>query len=209
MKPEFWTDEKVVELSAWGRLLAIGLLNFADDYGRMVKSEKRIKMQIFPADSVSVQALLTELEQAGFIYFYTVKSVEYLQIRNFTKHQRVNRPSHSPIPAPEGGEPSVSPQEESMREGKGMEGKGRERSKSRAVALPPDFGLNPDRETYARSKGIADPKTQMESFRAHHEAHGKTMLDWNAAWRTWCLNAKKFAGRNTQPEAPRTKEFPA
>lgn len=207
MKPEFWTDEKVVELSAWGRLLAIGLLNFADDYGRMVKSEKRIKMQVFPADSVSVQQLLTELEKAGFIYFYSVNNVEYLQIRNFTKHQRVNRPSHSPIPAPVGGEPSVSPQEESMREGKGKEGKGREGSKSRAIALPPDFALTESRKAYALTKGVSSPEAEMEAFRAHHEAHGKTMRDWDAAWRTWCMNARKFAGK-APASRPKLQDFP-
>ena len=57
IKPEFWTDEKIVELSAFARLLFIGLWNFADDAGRMEFSAKRLKMQIFPADDVDISAL--------------------------------------------------------------------------------------------------------------------------------------------------------
>jgi hypothetical protein len=79
-----------------------------------------------------------------------------------------------------------------------MEGKGKEGSKSRATTLPPDFVLTPEREAYAVSKG-ADPKAEIEAFRAHHTAHGKTMRDWDAAWRTWCINARKFAGKNLLP----------
>jgi uncharacterized protein YdaU (DUF1376 family) len=32
-------------------------------------------------------------------------------------------------------------------------------------------------------------------FRDHHTAHGKTMRDWRAAWRTWVRNAIKFDAR--------------
>lgn len=47
VKPEFWTDEKVVECSISARLLFIGLFNFADDKGCLERSPKRIKMQVF------------------------------------------------------------------------------------------------------------------------------------------------------------------
>lgn len=83
--------------------------------------------------------------------------------------------------------------------------------KSRAIALPADFGLTEDRKAYAQSKGISSPEAEMEAFRAHHEAHGKTMTNWDAAWRTWCLNSKKFAGRGQaqQPASKPPKDFPA
>ncbi|MCS5946284.1 hypothetical protein LNP25_19480 [Klebsiella variicola subsp. variicola] len=47
VKPEFWTDEKVVECSIPARLLFIGLFNFANDMGCLERSPKRLKMQIF------------------------------------------------------------------------------------------------------------------------------------------------------------------
>jgi hypothetical protein len=38
IKPEFWTDEKVVECSFEARLMFIGMFNFADDKGNLVRS---------------------------------------------------------------------------------------------------------------------------------------------------------------------------
>jgi len=48
IKPEFWTDDKIVELSFPARLLFIGLWNFCDDWGRMEYKPKSIKLRIFP-----------------------------------------------------------------------------------------------------------------------------------------------------------------
>lgn len=100
IKPEFWTDEKVVELSAFARLLFIGLWNFADDEGRMVCSPKRIKMQIFPSDSVDCSALLGEIRGESLIELYVVDGQEYLQINGFTKHQKVDKRTPSKLPPP-------------------------------------------------------------------------------------------------------------
>ena len=55
VKPEFWTDEKVVECSIPARLLFIGLFNFANDMGCLERSPKRLKMQIFPADALDCE----------------------------------------------------------------------------------------------------------------------------------------------------------
>lgn len=46
VKPEFWTDEKIVECSIPARLLFIGLFNFADDKGCLERSPKRIKIVV-------------------------------------------------------------------------------------------------------------------------------------------------------------------
>lgn len=68
--------------------------------------------------------------------------------------------------------------------------------RGRATALPPDFTLTPQLLEFARAKGVTDVEAELEAFKAHHQAHGKVMKDWNAAWRTWCINAKKFGARN-------------
>lgn len=100
IKPEFWTDEKVVDLSPIARLLFIGLWNFADDEGRMVYSPRRIKMQILPADNADSSALLGEIRRASLITVYVVGGVEYLQINGFGKHQKIDARSVSKLPAP-------------------------------------------------------------------------------------------------------------
>lgn len=46
-----------------------------------------------------------------------------------------------------------------------------------------------------------DVEEWFQQFCAHHRAHGKVMLDWTAAWRTWVSNGVKF-GYPRQQEAP-------
>lgn len=101
IKPEFWTDEKIVECSFEARLMFIGMFNFADDKGNLVRSPKRIKMQIFPADMIDCEPLIKELSVAGLISEYSVSGVEYIHIDGFSKHQKINRPSATTIPTPE------------------------------------------------------------------------------------------------------------
>jgi len=100
IKPEFWTSESVVECSCTARLLLIGMLNFADDYGNLVNSPKRLKMQIFPADIIDTTPLLDELIKHGLIIPYLVDGEKYLNIKGFRKHQVINKPSKSKIPLP-------------------------------------------------------------------------------------------------------------
>lgn len=106
VKPEFWTDEKVVECSIPARLLFIGLFNFANDVGCLERSPKRLKMQVFPADVIDCEPLLAELISNGLLTEYSVSGVGYLLIKGFRKHQKINRPSSTKIPLPP--EPSKS-----------------------------------------------------------------------------------------------------
>lgn len=92
IKPEFWIDEKVVELSPWARLLFIGMWNFADDQGYVDHKPSRIKMQIFPGDSVDVVALIAELIAAGRVVAYSSPVGPVLHVVNW-HHQRVDKPA--------------------------------------------------------------------------------------------------------------------
>lgn len=100
IKPEFWTDEKVVELSFEARLLFIGLWNFCDEFGNTEASPKRIKMQIFPADNLDVELCLQEIRSVGFISDYSVDGKNYLHINGFCKHQKVNTRVSPRFPLP-------------------------------------------------------------------------------------------------------------
>lgn len=130
IKPDFWTDEKVVELSAFARLLFIGLWNFADDDGRMAYSPKKIKMQIFPADTLDISELFGEIQCEGLIELYTVDSIKYLQINCFAKHQKIDKRTPSKLPDSRGVTPTSSELPVTVpTEGKGREGNGMEKSK--------------------------------------------------------------------------------
>ena len=92
IKPEFWTDDKIVELSLLGRLLFIGLWNFADDDGYIEYSPKRIKRLVFPDQDINVQEGLDELINAGFLCVCDSDQGELLKICQFSEHQRPQHP---------------------------------------------------------------------------------------------------------------------
>lgn len=130
IKPDFWTDEKLTECSLSARLLFIGTLNFADDNGNLQASAKKLKMQIFPADNIDCQPLLDELIHHGILNEYSMNGEKFLNIKNFKKHQVINRPSKSNIPQPEFNEHSVSAHEAVI---DGMEGNGMEIEKPKPI----------------------------------------------------------------------------
>ncbi|WP_193090537.1 hypothetical protein [Advenella sp. FME57] len=80
------------------RLLFIGMLNFADDNGNLPASPKKIKMQVFPADSFDCKPLIDELITQGVLIEYSVNGDKYWNIKGFKKHQKINRPSQTTIP---------------------------------------------------------------------------------------------------------------
>lgn len=88
IKPGFFTNDLLAELPFETRLLFIGLWTVADREGRLEDRPKKIKMEVFPADDVDVDAALNQLVQSGFIHRYTHESTHIIQVRNFTKHQR-------------------------------------------------------------------------------------------------------------------------
>lgn len=132
IKPSFWSDEKVVELSPLARLYFIGLWNFSDDYGNLEYSPKQLKMRIYPGDSVNIEALTEELLTHEIVLQYEVENKKYLHIRNFTKHQKINRISTEKCPPPPKTKPLTAQADNYPQEGKGsgrdidLERKGKE-----------------------------------------------------------------------------------
>lgn len=124
IKPEFWTDEKVVGLSPFARLVFIGLWNFVDDHGRAPCSPARLKMQILPADSVDLPQLLAEISGAGLINIYAVDGKQFLHVCGFEKHQKIDKRAKSKYPDPpiSAESPQIIPLDqgrEGIKEGKG------------------------------------------------------------------------------------------
>lgn len=94
IKPEFWTDSKIVQLPYEARLLFIGLWNFSDDYGAIEYEADRLQLQIFPADPLVDVALLVDvLVASGLVDLMIGEEKDLLVIRNWSKHQRVDNPS--------------------------------------------------------------------------------------------------------------------
>lgn len=144
IKPEFWVDDVMVELPYETRLLFIGLWNFVDDEGYIEDKPKRIKMQIFPADDVLIEDSLNDLVRSGRLHAFDSEQGPILQIANWGRHQKINRPTPTRFSGitPKNGRGSVSthvPVTEHSR-GKGKERKGKEGKGKDLTPLPPTGG---------------------------------------------------------------------
>ena len=101
IKPGFFRNADLAELSVEARLLFIGLWTIADREGRLDDRPKQIKMEIYPADSFDVDALLNELAATDMLMRYSVGGKRYIQVVNFCRHQNPHkdeRPSTIPPP---------------------------------------------------------------------------------------------------------------
>lgn len=98
IKPEFWSDEKLRELPMETRILAAAILNIADDDGYLIEDQNVIKDMVFRYDDVFVGCLLDQLYSVRYIDrgFNKVGRL-VIRVRNFLKHQRINRPTPSNI----------------------------------------------------------------------------------------------------------------
>lgn len=93
IKPEFWEDDKIAECSTNARLLFIATWNFADDEGFLEYRPKWLKAKCFPYDNVDVVKLVNELLKVGRLELHG----EILWVKNFLKHQRIDRPKASEL----------------------------------------------------------------------------------------------------------------
>jgi hypothetical protein len=96
LKPEFWSDEKLATVPREARLTFAGLWTCSDDYGVTKGHPAWLKAQIFPYDVelplTEFRKWLADLERIGVIVPFTADGESFFYIRNFSDHQRVDRP---------------------------------------------------------------------------------------------------------------------
>jgi hypothetical protein len=101
IKPEFPQSETVGSLSRDARLLFIQLWTIADDDGRARGASRMLASLLYPYDDDApalMEGWLDELERKGCIRRYSNGSA-YLEIINWLKHQKIDKPSPSRLPA--------------------------------------------------------------------------------------------------------------
>ena len=98
--PEFWVDDDMSLCDMPTRLFYIGTWNFSDDYGVVENSPAKLKVQIFPYDTIEVTPLIDQLVQLKKLIPFEMDGKNWLFIRNFLKWQRVDKPSTKRNPAP-------------------------------------------------------------------------------------------------------------
>lgn len=102
--PSFWNDEQLGTCPIEARLLFMGLISQADDEGRLSGHPALIKSQIFPYDfemeATKVDSWIEMLQEKRLITKYIVNNQKYILVRNFKKHQTINKPVKSKLPEP-------------------------------------------------------------------------------------------------------------
>lgn len=202
IKPEFWTDEAVGEVSPNARLLFIGTWSFADDHGGIDRSAKQLKAQVFPYDSIDCEPLVQELLGVGLLVEYEVSGKKYLHIKGFAQHQKVEKPGKPRVPVYD---PSESPPRivgESSgktpcgRESKGRESKGRESHTEGAPSPDPDPSFTPTTAgavcVAMKSVGVMDPSPAHPKLLALI-GRGATLAHFAEAGRVSAERRKGFA----------------
>lgn len=192
IKPDFWQHPKVTSVSRDARLYFLGLLNEADDAGRLRYSGKRLSGVIFPDDDdvsgAEVDAWTCELAKAGLVLRYTVEDAPLLLVIGFTEHQKINRPSPSKLPAPlmEG---SWSDQGEEQ-EGSSPEGE-QGGAAARGTRIPDEFLVTADMQAWVETRcATVNWRQQTERFVNYWKSKSgrdAVKLDWERTWRNWML----------------------
>lgn len=91
IKPAFFQNEDLADLSFQDRLFFIGLWTIADFKGCVALRPRRIKVAVMPYDECDVEQVLERLNTSGFVRIYSVAGQRYLKILNFEKHQRPHK----------------------------------------------------------------------------------------------------------------------
>lgn len=139
-----------------------------------------------------IRTALDRLEAEGLIMSGTFNRAGYDRTKWYCPTGQVDLPHRANGSAPEGGaipdsKPDIKPDE--------LFGATPQKKKRKAVALPDGWVPSQKNiaDAYNRGFSDADIRSEAEAFRDYHLARGTTFKDWNAAWRTWLGNARKFA----------------
>lgn len=101
VKPEYFDDPDIGQLSAEAALVFIGIWTQADREGRLIDEPRRLKVRLRPFSSCDFDAILAELVDAGFLIRYQSEDgARLLQVRTFKKHQHIHaKEIESKLPA--------------------------------------------------------------------------------------------------------------
>lgn len=104
INPDFFTDSLIVgTLDYPGRIFYVGLWVVAEDSGVFEPDLLGLKMKIFPGDALdpeTIAAYYDTLKGAGKVVEYEAGGRRYAWLRNFFKHQHLDRPNPPTLPLP-------------------------------------------------------------------------------------------------------------
>lgn len=222
-KPDLWTDEDFVEVSAFARLLWMGMWNYACDNGHLADKSKQIKMRVLPTDDVNCAELLRELEAQRLIE----RADGWITIPNLTRHQRPDRryftsceksgcedppetvsqraARRAPAVHTPGAQgvhvgrtPSAHVDGDGDGDVKGSEGDVKGAPRKRGTQLPDDWQPSDAHRRLAGERGI-NLAEEADKFRDWCASKGEARKDWEATFRNWLRNARGGTARHLAP----------
>lgn len=230
IKPDFWRSQDISCLKDWNvRFIFIGLWSYVDDNGVGKDRVSLIAADLFADDLerdpretfARVSEALATLSEAGRIVRYTVDGTDYLEIVNWSKHQRIDKPNKERYPAStcenavirEGVATHSRDTRDTPAPGTGEQGsRGAEDTTANAVVAPRKRGTRlpddwmPDQNVIEELRADfphVDLRYEHSKFVDYWTAKtGKdaTKLDWNATFRNWI----RRAAEQRQPRTPAT-----
>lgn len=203
MKPDFFVDPELCELSYSHRLVFAGLWCHADKAGRIEYQPKKLKVQIMPYDKVDMIGILADLTLKPFIYLYEANGRAYIQIVNWLDHQNPHHTEKESIIPAYNGEITVKERlnnrclkEEGLINTSHISSHLLNTSKSSSVItrdidnkkfVAPTWE---EVQAYGTESGTISIKTECLKFIDYYQSKGwkvgnAPMKDWRASWRNW------------------------
>lgn len=100
-----WSNENFAALPVMARLLQVGIINMADDQGRVKAFPAYLRSQVFPYDDVAIDDIrkwLKLIAQNGTIAVYQADGKDYIQLLNWWEYQSLQYPAPSEYPSQPG-----------------------------------------------------------------------------------------------------------
>lgn len=233
LKPEMLKDSKVAGLSDAAFRLFVSAIVSADDFGNLEADERLLRSQVWWAhhDSPRISEVLGELRRASLVRQYAVRGQDYLHLRGWSKHQRIDNagkplvPKHNDPDAIEFIDENVlielsrgdSPRTAANRGDSPLdhdhdhdldldlpgsrEPKVKKPRKAKRT-IPDDWSPNESHAVRARAASL-DVSREAERFRNHAVQNDRKCVDWDAAFRNWLLNAEERKPQQRTPNGAR------
>ena len=107
IKPEWLEDAPLGSRDDAARVLSVALILMADDYGNGRAHPAHVAAMAWTYDPNSrasfekAKAALLELARIKFVVLYAIDGQDYFHVRNWAKHQKVERPGKPRVAGPE------------------------------------------------------------------------------------------------------------
>jgi len=101
--PRIWDSQQVMQLSPEAFKTFIYLISQADDAGKLPICWRMMASRVFPfgdTDADGVKDLVTQMDKIGLVTMYVVDGKDFIKHPNWSRFQKIDRPSESSIPDP-------------------------------------------------------------------------------------------------------------